>query len=282
MRLDCLTVMAMAISVTTSPEVGTTHPLWVAFEEITQVALRQFREKRAIEKGVDGLSAVLGSLDRALQIVALFILMFFWLAIFGVNVTTYLVTLGSVIVTTFIVIGNALRGIFESIIFLFVLHPYDVDDKVEIEKSVYTVKEMTLNYTLLHRADGYEVTIPNSILASKVIFNYRRSPPQSESITVYAHINTSIDQIRALENGMIEFTAQHSRDFRPKVDLSIDEIREPRDTEPQGTLKIRLWINHRLNFQDAAARIARRNKFVLALRDLIVEHDVKASVGEVL
>jgi small-conductance mechanosensitive channel len=113
-----------------------------------------YEEKRAIEKGLRDLGHTVGKLDDILMLITLVILVLIWLAIFNVSIQSYIVGAGSVLITASFVIGNSAKNVFDSIIFLFVLHPYDVGDKVEIENVVYTVKEIALMTTVLIRLDG--------------------------------------------------------------------------------------------------------------------------------
>ena len=61
-------------------------------------------------------------------------------------------------------------------IFLFVKHPYDVGDRVDIDTKSYTVAKMALLSTNFKRTDGKFVWIGHNILATKVIENSAYPP----------------------------------------------------------------------------------------------------------
>ena len=63
-----------------------------------------------------------------------------------------------------------------SIIFLFIKHPYDVGDRVEITEITYTVKEIRLLSTIFLDGNGCLVQAPNTVLNGDLILNIRRSP----------------------------------------------------------------------------------------------------------
>lgn len=63
-------------------------------------------------------------------------------------------------------------------IFLFVKHPYDVGDRVDVDGKEYTVAKMSLLSTNFKRVDGKFVWIGHNILATKVIENGELRPPQ--------------------------------------------------------------------------------------------------------
>lgn len=56
-------------------------------------------------------------------------------------------------------------------IFLFVKHPYDVGDRIDVDDKSYTVVKMALMSTNFKRTDGKFVWIGHNILATKVIEN---------------------------------------------------------------------------------------------------------------
>jgi small-conductance mechanosensitive channel len=66
-------------------------------------------------------------------------------------------------------IGSSLHDILTCIIFLFVLHPFDVGDKISLGKDAsYTVKEIRLLSTILLDGHGTCVQVSNIVLSSAV------------------------------------------------------------------------------------------------------------------
>lgn len=65
-------------------------------------------------------------------------------------------------------IGGSLSEVLTSIIFLFVKHPYDVGDRVTVDKDTYTVKEIRLLSTVLLDSNACVVQAPNTVLNTKV------------------------------------------------------------------------------------------------------------------
>lgn len=73
-------------------------------------------------------------------------------------------------------IGGSLQEVLASIIFLFVKHPFDVGDRVNIDLSIYTVKEIRLLSTIFLDVNGTLVQAPNHGLTTKVIpFNWQQA-----------------------------------------------------------------------------------------------------------
>jgi hypothetical protein len=85
-----------------------------------------------------------------------------------------------------------LRGVYESVVFLFVIHPFDVGDTIAVGPGVGTgggercvVEEIALLTTTLRRlGDGATVAWPNAALAAAPLVNVSRSGPRAESMKV--------------------------------------------------------------------------------------------------
>ena len=67
-------------------------------------------------------------------------------------------------------IGSSLHDILTSIIFLFVRHPFDVGDRIDLgaPNGSFTVKEIHLLSTILLNGNGTYVQVSNNVLATLV------------------------------------------------------------------------------------------------------------------
>jgi hypothetical protein len=68
-------------------------------------------------------------------------------------------------------IGSSLHDVLTSIIFLFVRHPFDVGDQIDLGDKgggVFTVKEIRLLSTILLNGHGGYVQVSNNVLADLV------------------------------------------------------------------------------------------------------------------
>jgi small-conductance mechanosensitive channel len=108
-----------------------------------------------------------------------------------------------------------------SIIFLFIKHPYDVGDRIKVDKTVYTVKEIRLLSTIFLDGDNALVQAPNVVLNSEFIINFRRSPEMSEPFTFDVAYHTSFEQIEALRGRMIAFLSNERRDYVAVFDVTV-------------------------------------------------------------
>lgn len=72
-------------------------------------------------------------LHNMLNILVAVIIFIIWLVILGVPITHFLVFMSSQLLLAVFMFGNTCKTVFEAIIFLFVMHPFDVGDKCEVD-----------------------------------------------------------------------------------------------------------------------------------------------------
>jgi small-conductance mechanosensitive channel len=66
-------------------------------------------------------------------------------------------------------IGSSLHDILTCIIFLFVLHPFDVGDSIDLgDKGSFTVKEIHILSTILLDGHSTHVQVSNTVLSALV------------------------------------------------------------------------------------------------------------------
>jgi mechanosensitive ion channel protein 4/5/6/7/8/9/10 len=87
------------------------------------------RERRNIANTLEDTRAVLSTLELLVGCVLHAGAFASYLAIFGVDVGHLLISMSSVAIAFAFVFGNSLRTVYESVVFLFIVHPYQVGDR---------------------------------------------------------------------------------------------------------------------------------------------------------
>ena len=119
------------------------------------------------------------------------------------------VTASSALLSFVFVFGNSLRGVYESVVFLFVIHPFDVGDTIAVGPGVGTgggercvVEEIALLTTTLRRlGDGATVAWPNAALAAAPLVNVSRSGPRAESMKVLVDAGAVVAGVAGVAGG---------------------------------------------------------------------------------
>lgn len=197
------------------------------------------------------------------------------LSIFRVNIQKTLSSFYSLIIAFGFIFQESAGKLFDSIIFLFVTHPFDTGDRVcfigaDGTPTVMVVKQMALLSTVFLQWDNTELYVANSLLSTLSITNYRRSGYQAEIATLQLGFDTPQEKLDAVEEDMNHWlSTEPARLFTPStsiVPVQYDYLR---------SIEVSLTMIHRRNWQDWGARWASRNAFVAALLFYCRKHGVR-------
>lgn len=67
------------------------------------------------------------------------------------------------------------------------------------------VEEMNILTTVFLRYDNLKVMIPNSVLATKAINNYYRSPDMGDAIEFMVHLTTPPEKIQHIKHRILRY-----------------------------------------------------------------------------
>jgi len=172
-------------------------------------------------------------------------------------------------------IGSSLHDILISITFLFIRHPFDVGDKIDLgaPNGSFTVKEIRLLSTILLNGNGTYVQVSNNVLSSLFIQNIRRSPKMSETFTFDVDYTTTFKQIERLRGLMLGFVQMERRDFQPLFDIVVVDLPD------QEKMVLQADIMYKSNWQAGTLKATRRNKWICALKTYLAEAKIYGPKG---
>lgn len=176
--------------------------------------------------------------------------------------TTTLATAGTALLSLSFVFAATAQEVLGSCIFLFVKHPYDVGDRVDIGTELLIVERISLLFTVFRKVRDQKTTqVANIVLNTNWIENVSRSKAMREAITIPVHLDTTLEDVQLLKNEMQNFVRNkdNSRDFQPDVDVEVMGIGK------MDQLELKIEIRHKSNWANGAVAAARRSKFMCAL-----------------
>ncbi|KAL0904924.1 hypothetical protein M5K25_027088 [Dendrobium thyrsiflorum] len=91
-----------------------------------------FRERRALSLTLNDTKTAVNKLHQIANIVVAIVIIAIWLLILNIATTHFFVFLSSQILLLVFVFGNTFKTTFEAMIFLFIMHPFDVGDRCEV------------------------------------------------------------------------------------------------------------------------------------------------------
>ncbi|KAK7838634.1 mechanosensitive ion channel protein 6 [Quercus suber] len=228
-----------------------------------------FRERRALALTLNDTKTAVNKLHRVLNILVGLGIFVVWLLILGIATTKFLLYISSQLVLVAFIFGNTCKTVFEAIVFLFVMHPYDVGDRCEIEGVQVVVEEMNILTTVFLRYDNTKLIYPNSVLATKPINNFYRSPDMGDAIEFFIHIATPAEKIAAMRQRIISYVESKKEHWytAPMIIL--------KDFEELNRLRLALWLTHKMNYQDIGERFARRSLLMEEMVKIFRELDIQ-------
>ncbi|KAL2759705.1 hypothetical protein ACRALDRAFT_206202 [Sodiomyces alcalophilus JCM 7366] len=237
----------------------------ISLEEMGRKVVEVSRERKAITEGMKDIGQALRVFDKVLMFVVLLIVIFIFLAWFQSSLLTTVATAGTALLSLSFIFAVTAQEFLGSCIFLFVKHPFDVGDRVDIvgpEKQRLVVDKISLLYSVFTRIDKMQVVqVPNIVLNNLWIENVSRSKHMREDITVNISFDTSFEDIELLRREMEDFVRlpENSREFQPDVSTTVDGVGD------LDKLVLVVSVKHKGNWHNETIRATRRSKFMCAL-----------------
>ncbi|XXG40392.1 hypothetical protein AAC387_Pa01g1120 [Persea americana] len=228
-----------------------------------------FRERRALSLTLNDTKTAVNRLHQMVNFIVGVIIFVICLLILEIATSQLLVLISSQLMLVVFIFGNTCKTVFEAIIFLFVIHPFDVGDRCEIKGVQMIVEEMNILTTVFLRYDNQKIAYPNSLLSTQPISNYYRSPDMGEAIDFCVHVSTSLEKIgimRERVKGWIEGKKEH---WYPNPMIVM------KDVVDMNKLQFAVWSRHRMNHQNMGERWARRSCLVEQMIKIFRELDIE-------
>ncbi|WIA11707.1 hypothetical protein OEZ85_011803 [Tetradesmus obliquus] len=207
----------------------------ISCSELQESAAEMLCERKNIAASIKDTDSVVDSLETGMGLLVHLIFFCFYLLVWGINIVKGFTTFSATVLALTFVFGNSARSVFESAIFLFVEHPYDVGDLLGMpDSSMARVKKINLLYTQLTKGSGELVWYPNTQLQQMALINISRSGPRWEGHTWLVDIDTPDEVLESVNAAVAEHVANHAAHFNGRPLVTWRGLEEP--------LKIRLQI----------------------------------------
>ncbi|KAH0861029.1 hypothetical protein HID58_089290 [Brassica napus] len=252
-------------------EVDLVFPLFDGAAETGRITRKAFTEwvvkvytsRKALAHSLNDTKTAVKQLNKLVTAILIVITIVIWLLLLEVATTKVLLFFSTQLVALAFIIGSTCKNLFESIVFVFVMHPFDVGDRCVVEGVPMLVEEMNLLSTVFLKLDNEKVYYPNSVLATKPISNYFRSPDMGETVEFSIAFSTPVSKIAHLKERIAEYLDQNPQHWSPIHTVVVKEI------ENMNKLKMALYSNHTITFQEYSERNIRRTAQSLAIKKML-------------
>ncbi|XP_022869579.1 mechanosensitive ion channel protein 10-like isoform X2 [Olea europaea var. sylvestris] len=188
-------------------EVDNTIPLFEGAVEARRIKKSSFRnwvvkaynERKCLAVSLRDAKTAIEELNKIASGFILIVIIIVWILLMEITTTRVLVFISSQMLLVVFMFGNTAKTVFEAIIFVFVVHPFDVGDRCVIDGIQMVVEEMNILTTIFLKPDNEKVYYPNAVLATKPISNFNRSPEMmGDAVEFAVDFSTSVESIAAL------------------------------------------------------------------------------------
>lgn len=252
----------------------------VSLEEMTMLVVNAGQERKNRQTSMQDVAQAIGVLDKMLSLVVLIAIAIIYAIFFSASFASSIATLWTTFTGLAFAIGGTVTEFLSCCIFLFVKHPYDVGDRVDINDAHLIVEHISLMYSVFRRVDSDKtVQIPHQIANTLWIENISRSRAMKERLTFSVSPATSNEDILALRSELQRFVTadENRRDFKDEVDIELLSVGNMEKLELQVEIRHKVSHTERLlnisdftddiqsNWSNELQRATRRNKFMCEL-----------------
>lgn len=249
----------------------------ISMEELEAVCVEIGRERKAITASLKDLDSVVSRLGNVFEFFVAVVAIIVFLTLISTSAAGVLTSAGSSVLALSWLFSATAQEFLQSVVFVFVKHPFDVGDRVTIYGNAgdaglgddYYVKQISLLYTEFKKMQGHIVQAPNSYLNTLFVLNQRRSGALAEAIPVVIKYGTTLEQMDSLRQRLIEFVRSERREFQSNI------LTELRSVTENFSVTLNVVFFYKSNWQNEGLRLQRRNKFIcmlmVALQEIGIE-----------
>ncbi|XP_065851010.1 mechanosensitive ion channel protein 10 [Euphorbia lathyris] len=236
---------------------------------LTDLVVKVYKDRKALAHALSDTKTAVRQLSKLVTGILLVVCIIIWLLLMEIATTKVLVLISSQLIVAVFVFGNTCKTIFEAIIFVFVMHPFDVGDRCVVDGVPLLVEEMNILSTVFLKLNNEKLYYPNSVLATKPISNYYRSPDMGDTVDFSIDFATPVEKIGLLREKIKKCLENNPQHWHPNHNVVVKEI------ENVNELKMALYCNHTMNFQEYGEKNKRRTELVIEIKKIFEELNIK-------
>lgn len=164
--------------------------------------VRAYYERKSLAHSLNDTKTAVQQLHKIASAIVSVIIAVITVLVMGLASTKVIAFIKTQLLLVGFTFQNMCKTVFESIVFVFVMHPFDIGDRCVIEGVQLIVEEMNILTTVFLRYDNEKIYYPNSVLITKPISNFYRSPEMSDTINFTIDMSTTTDTIIALRKAI--------------------------------------------------------------------------------
>ncbi|GKV02861.1 hypothetical protein SLEP1_g15245 [Rubroshorea leprosula] len=186
----------------------------------------------------------------------------------GITTEEVLLVASTQVLLLAFIFRDTLKPIIQSIVFIFITHPFDVGDRCQIDGVQMVVEEIGILNTIFLGHDNEKIIIPNSVLANKAICNFYLSPDMGDEIEFCVHMATPVEKIDMMKQKILSSIKNNKKHWYPETEMVCKDI------EDSNTLRFKVSLKHKMNYQDIKERGNRRSHLLHEITNILRELEI--------
>ncbi|AQL01222.1 mechanosensitive ion channel protein 10 [Zea mays] len=231
--------------------------------------VKAYLDRKSLAHSLNDTKTAVMQLHNLVSVIVIIISIIVTLLLMGIATTKVLVVVSSQLLVVVFIFGNACKTVFEALIFVFIMHPFDVGDRCVIDGTQMTVEEMNILTTVFLENDNEKIYYPNSVLSTKAISNFYRSPNMFDTIDFAIDISTSVESIGALRSKIKGYLESKPTHWHPVHTVNLKDILDV------NKINMSLCVQHTMNFQNIREKNIRRSELVMELKKIFEEMSIR-------
>ncbi|KAK1417028.1 hypothetical protein QVD17_26150 [Tagetes erecta] len=219
---------------------------------LTEWVVKVYNGRKALAHALSDTKTAVKQLDKLVTTVLIVLVFVVWLLLTEIATTKVLVLMSSQLVVAAFIFGNTCKTIFEAIVFVFIMHPFDVGDRCVIDGVQMIVEEMNILTTVFLRYDNEKIYYPNAVLSTKPISNFYRSPDMGDDAQFSIDFGTPIEKIGLLKDKIKKYLEKNPQLWHPTHSFVVKEI--------ENVNKIKVALSNAISFPKKFICIIRKQQ----------------------
>lgn len=235
----------------------------ISLDEMVLTVTELGRQRQSLNHSLHDVDQAIQALDQLLLAVAGIVGVLVFVSFVTTGFGTVIAAGATSLFSLSFIFSTTAQEVLGSCVFIFVKHPFDVGDRVDVDGRAYLVERISLLFTIFRCvADHRSTQVPNAILNTLWIDNLTRAAAMHERLAISVSFGTTLAHIQSLREEMEFFVRDKDnfRDFQPDLDVEVVGLGDNTDR-----LQLHVDLRHKSNWANETVRCARRSKFMCAL-----------------
>ncbi|XP_038985437.1 mechanosensitive ion channel protein 10-like [Phoenix dactylifera] len=228
-----------------------------------------YLDRKSLAHSLKDTKTAVNQLHKLATGLVIVVIVIITLLLMGVATTKVLVFISSQLVVVFFMFGNTCKTAFEAIIFVFVMHPFDVGDRCVVDEVQMIVEEMNILTTVFLKFNNEKIYYPNAVLATKPISNFYRSPDMGDAVDFSVDVSTSVEKIGAVKSRIKVYIESKPNHWHPDHSIVVKDIVNV------NKMNMALYLTHTMNHQNMGEKNSRMTDLVLEMKKIFEELSIQ-------